>query len=271
MTTETSLGGSTVGAATWSADGEAAVRALHRTWRLMCLTCAGGSHAERGGVARARTSIPVPPFNGVWGTATDVEVGEVLDAVDEFAAGDLPWNVQLRPGYPAELDDALAGRGLTVTGEIPFMVLPDPEPVARALAASPATFRRVETFADLDSTLSLLERGFGMAPAFTRGMFPMRLLFLASTWLATEGEDVATGLGMLWDGWCGIFNVATPEENRGRGHGSAVTAKAVEAARADGATGAYLQSSPMGLPVYERLGFVTVETWRQWMPSQYVG
>jgi hypothetical protein len=25
----------------------------------------------------------------------------------------------------------------------------------------------------------------------------------------------------------------------------------------------------MGLPVYQRLGFVTAETWRQWMPSQY--
>jgi hypothetical protein len=49
-----------------------------------------------------------------------------------------------------------------------------------------------------------------------------------------------------------------------------VTAHAIVAARAAGARGAYLQSSPMGLPVYERLGFVTVERWRQWMPSKYV-
>jgi hypothetical protein len=26
----------------------------------------------------------------------------------------------------------------------------------------------------------------------------------------------------------------------------------------------------MGFPVYDRLGFVTVERWKQWMPSQYV-
>jgi GNAT superfamily N-acetyltransferase len=103
-------------------------------------------------------------------------------------------------------------------------------------------------------------------------MFPIRLLFLAATWLAATGDDgdVSTGLGFVHDGWCGIFNVATPEEHRGRGFGSAMTAHAVEAARAAGARGAYLQSSPMGMPVYQRLGFVTVELWRQWMPSGYV-
>ena len=218
---------------------------------------------------RASTGIPVPPFNGVWSVTADVATGGVLAAVDEFAAGDLPWNVQLRPGYPAELDDELAGRGLVVTAEIPFMVLPDPAPLAAAAQASAATYRQVETFADLDSLLSLLERGFGMPPAISRGVFPMRLIFLAATWIATNGQDVATGLGYVHDGWCGVFNVATPEEHRGRGYGGAVTAHTVAAARAAGARGAYLQSSPMGLPVYERLGFVTVETWRQWMPGQY--
>jgi GNAT superfamily N-acetyltransferase len=207
----------------------------------------------------------------VWGVATDVDPAEVLDAVDEFAAGDLPWNVQLRPGYPAELDDELARRGLTVTAEIPFMVLPDPEPLAAAVAASAACFRRVETFADLDSALSLLERGFGMPPTLVREMFPMRLLFMASTWIAADGEDVSTSLGMTYDGWCGVFNVATPDEHRGRGFGSAVTAQTVQSAQADGARGAYLQSSPMGLRVYEKLGFVTVERWRQWMPVEFAG
>ena len=65
--------------------------------------------------------------------------------------------------------------------------------------------------------------------------------------------------------------VATPEAHRGHGYGGAVTGHAVEQARAAGARGAYLQSSPMGLPVYERLGFVPVETWRQWMPAQFTG
>ncbi len=237
----------------------------------MATNCRGGSYHERDGVARARTMLPAAPFNGVWGVTTDVDPAEVLDAVDEFAAGDLPWNLQLRPGYPSALDDELGRRGLTVTAEIPFMVLPDPEPLAAVVAASAASFRRVETFADLDSTMSLLERGFGMPSTLLREMFPMRLLFMASTWIAADGEDVATGLGLISDGWCAVFNVATPDEHRGRGFGSAVTAQTVEAARADGARGAHLQSSPMGLRVYEKLGFVTVERWRQWMPDEFAG
>lgn len=255
----------------WTTDTEQAVRAFLGFWSVMCGSSTGGSYAEHAGVVRARTGLPVPPFNGVWSAHAQVGADEVLAAVDEFAGGELPWNVQLRPGYPAEIDDELARRGLVVTGDIPFMVLPDPTPLAAAVRASPATYRRVETFADLDVMLSLLERGFGMPPQLAREVLPMRLVFLASTWIATDGQDVSTGLALLQDGWCGIFNVATPEEQRGRGYGGAVTAYAVEQARTAGARGAYLQSSPMGLPVYERLGFVTVETWRQWMPAQYAG
>ena len=93
------------------------------------------------------------------------------------------------------------------------MVLPDPATLGDSVATSPARFRQVETFADLDSLLSLLERGFGMPPEIA-GVFPIRLLFLAATWLAATGDDgdVSTGLGFVHDGWCGIFNVATPEE-----------------------------------------------------------
>jgi GNAT superfamily N-acetyltransferase len=258
--------------AQWTADVEGASRALHDTWAVMCASSPGGIYEERDGVVRAITGMPVAHFNGVWSTAADVLVSDVVDAVDEFAAGDLPWNVQLRPGYPADLDMALADRGLVVTEEIPLMVLPDPASLASALEASAAIFRQVVTFADLDSLLSLMERGFDMPPEISREMFPIRLMFLASTWVAATDEngDVSTGLGFVHDGWCGIFNVATPDEHRGRGFGGAVTAHAVEAARAAGVRGAYLQSSPMGFPVYQRLGFVTVEHWKQWMPSQYV-
>ena len=256
----------------WMSDTDGAVRAFLDSWGVVCDAAPAGSYSEQGGVVRADSGLPVPAFNGVWMTTPDVAPADVLAAVDEFAAGELPWNVQLRDGYPVELDDQLSRRGLVPTADIPFMVLPDPARLAAATASVPAGFRQVETFRDLDSLLSLLERGFGMPPQLARELFPVRLVFLASTWLLAAGdEDVSTGLGFVRDGWCGVFNVATPEEHRGRGFGAAVTAHAVEQALAAGARGAYLQSSPMGLPVYERLGFVTVERWRQWMPAQYTG
>src|SRR4051812_29562071 len=102
---------------------EAAVHAFHHAWEVMVAACPGGDFAVADGVVRARTRLPMAPFNGVWQRERHVSARSVLAAVDDFAAGDLPWNVELRPGYPSELDAVFAQRGLVVTAEVPFMVL----------------------------------------------------------------------------------------------------------------------------------------------------
>jgi hypothetical protein len=112
-----------------------------------------------------------------------------------------------------------------------------------------------------------------MPPALTRVLFPLRLFTLdgATAWIAgTPAGDVSTALGWLLDDCCGIYNVATPAEHRGQGHGALATAQAVIDGFDAGATSAYLQSSPMGYPVYEKLGFTTAERWQQWMPKEYL-
>lgn len=63
----------------------------------------------------------------------------------------------------------------------------------------------------------------------------------------------------------GIFNVATPPAHRGHGYGAAVTAAAIADGMAAGARWSWLQSSPEGVGVYERLGFRTVESWAMWV------
>lgn len=62
----------------------------------------------------------------------------------------------------------------------------------------------------------------------------------------------------------GIFNVATLPAFRGRGLGTAVTARAVAEGLAAGAPCCWLQSSPEGYGAYRNLGFRTVEMWQQW-------
>jgi ribosomal protein S18 acetylase RimI-like enzyme len=69
------------------------------------------------------------------------------------------------------------------------------------------------------------------------------------------GEPVSTSVGYTVADTVGIFNVATPEEHRGRGYGAALTAAAARGGFAQGAELAWLQSSAMGLSVYRRLGF----------------
>ena len=254
-------------------DTSAAVQGFHDVWREMTLCFRGGSYDVDGGVARARTQLPAPAFNGVWGVDEVVTVEAVMAAVADFDAGELPWNLQLRPGYPPELDALLADAGLVVTGDVPFMVLSDPSRLRPAVDGVRLAFRPADTFHDLDHVLSLLEQGFDMPAELTRQRFPVSFFALpdSDTWLgAVNGYDVTTAFGAVRRGMCGVFNVATPAAERGHGYGGAITAATVLAALTNGARGAFLQSSPMGYPVYERLGFVTAESWRQWMPHQFV-
>jgi hypothetical protein len=251
-----------------------AVAAFHDLWREMALCFPGGSYDVDRGIARARTGLAAPSFNGVWAVNESVTADAVRDAVAEFAAGDLPWNVQLRRGYSSELDAAFADMGLVTTGDVPFMVLSDPSRLLAAVDAVPLGLRSAESFVDLDRVLSLLEQGFDMPPELTREKFPVRFFALpdSTTWIGSvDGYDVTTAFGAVRRDLCGVFNVATPAASRGHGYGGAVTAATVLRALDGGARGAYLQSSPMDFSVYERLGFVTVERWRQWMPECYVG
>src|SRR4051812_38249360 len=188
---------------------EAAVRTFFVTWAGMAGTLPGGSYVEQAGLARARMGLPVPAFNGVWGVSRHVRADDVLAAVDEFAAGALPWNLQLRPGYPAELDDALAARDLVVTEDVPFMVLPDVGTLAAPTSPTAPAMREVVSFEDVDRALSLIEQGFGMPAELCRGLLPIRMFFLpqTTTWIARDEVDVSTALGTVHADMCGIFNV----------------------------------------------------------------
>jgi GNAT superfamily N-acetyltransferase len=68
----------------------------------------------------------------------------------------------------------------------------------------------------------------------------------------------------------GLYNIATVEQVRGRGVGRALTALLLNLGRDLGATRAVLHATPMGRPVYRRLGFVDVCSMPQylWLPPE---
>jgi predicted acetyltransferase len=70
-------------------------------------------------------------------------------------------------------------------------------------------------------------------------------------------EPVATSLlATTADvGLAGVYSVATRPLHRGRGFGTALTRAALLEARASGYDTAVLEPSPMGAPMYRRMGF----------------
>jgi predicted GNAT family acetyltransferase len=81
------------------------------------------------------------------------------------------------------------------------------------------------------------------------------------------GVPVTTGVSLTQGSYVSIFNIATPPAYRGNGYGAAVTARAVSDGLAGGAAWAWLLASPSGFPIYERLGFRTVESWSYWLSA----
>jgi len=126
----------------------------------------------------------------------------------------------------------------------------------------PAGFeiRPVENMASLGVCAETFARGFGTdneSVGWLRtlvmgyGISNTRRWFLGYF----DGKPAATSLLVLHKGLAGIYCVATLQEARGRGIGNALTAEPMLIAKDLGYDFAVLQSSKMGLPVYERLGF----------------
>ena len=73
-----------------------------------------------------------------------------------------------------------------------------------------------------------------------------------------RGEPAATGLGVVENGWAGVFSMLTLPEQRGAGAGRAVLGALARWAAARGAQRLYLQverDNPAALALYAGAGF----------------
>jgi hypothetical protein len=79
-----------------------------------------------------------------------------------------------------------------------------------------------------------------------------------------NGVPVATGLLRSATGAAGIHGIGVRRAFRGRGLGTLATLLTVREGAARGATTAILQTTTDGFPVYAKLGFQTVCSFRSW-------
>jgi ribosomal protein S18 acetylase RimI-like enzyme len=210
------------------------------------------------------TRAPYPLFNGVARARLPAEDLDrrIEDVLAPFRRRRLPMMWWVGPhSEPADLGPRLEAHGLIHAGGDVGMAMP--------LAALPGEAPRPEGFAiqavegreGLARWVETMAAGYGLRRT-TRAA--VRRLWLSGG-LADgahrhylgllEGRPVATAQSFVGAGVVGVYWVSTLPEARRRGIGTAMTHRALEEARGMGLDIGVLHATPMGVSLYERLGF----------------
>lgn len=235
-------------------------RAAKRALALLCDVLPGGWSRPVGDALVGATGLPVPSLNGLWVGSATLDPGAAAAALDEVGVA---HSLQVDAAQAEAFAPLAAERGLVRGDDGPLLVLPGPAPVP-----DPRLVVRQLGPDEVGLHADLAGRAFGAPPEVFAALVTPDLARTEGAQVLVgevDGEPVSTAFALVQDGAAGVYNVATPPEHQRRGHGAAMTAATVAAAREAGATWAWLQSSAAGHPVYERLGFRTVATWRTWV------
>ncbi|MFN8579972.1 MAG: GNAT family N-acetyltransferase [Gemmatimonadaceae bacterium] len=204
-------------------------------------------------------------FQGAWSpTLAGHDTDAVLDEVgawfaDHQSATHFWWfndNMQ-----PADFGERLERRGYALNFEgdpamvgdlaaMPDPVVPPGHTVELATSATDLAAWRDVFAAAYELPASLGQAWIDAAAAVANMGTPWQL-YLARG----HGEPLGTSLLYCGGGVAGLFAVGTVPAARGRGIGAALTLAPMRDARARGYHHGVLFASPLGQPVYERLGF----------------
>jgi GNAT superfamily N-acetyltransferase len=213
----------------------------------------------------------IPFFNGVHCAGREVDLDVLTWAEETVSRYEVAHRIDVREGADSAIASWAAARGYARAAQQPALVLHGD---AFEVACRRTDARvRAATRADVPRWHEVSMGVFGLPVEPTRALAPASIADdpLQPVWLAEiDGELVGTAQGYVTGDAVGVFNVAVLAEHRGQGLGAALTAAVVGDGSRTGASWAYLQSSPDGLPVYERLGFRTVEHWATFLPASLV-
>jgi GNAT superfamily N-acetyltransferase len=215
------------------------------------------------------SDVPFPLFNAIGAArfAPGTLERRAREVVQPYLSRGLPFMWWATPsGHADELEPVLAELGLACD-PVPGMYVELDGPLEPDVPAG-VTFEEVSE----EPLIPLMMAGFEMPDLvreplrkFVAAPPAERMVHLVAR---LDGRDVACGTLWLTGTTAGLYNIATLEEARGRGIGSALTTALMRIGRQRGATYAVLHSSPAGRSVYGRLGFTEVCVVPQfvWLP-----
>ncbi len=221
-----------------------------------------------------RSTIPSLRHNYVFSANLPSDrVAAVVNAViADYQPRGTPWGWLIGPHTrPVDLSERLAARGFAHVADLPGM--------ARGLADLDSTWQLpagitwvpVDSELLLDHWLDVHERGFApdaaeAAPlrALNRGLgyAPPRTLYLL-TW---HGLPAASAALVAGASVAGLYDIAVAPDFRGNGIGAAATEALLRHARSLGYHHAILHATPMGYPLYRRLGFSEIVRFQIYIP-----
>jgi ribosomal protein S18 acetylase RimI-like enzyme len=246
--------------------------ALRDAYLTLCraLEGAGGvASADEGDVAWGMTPMPIGAFNRVVrvrlaGDQADARIREVADRYD--VAG-VPGSWWIDPqSTPSDLGGRLERLGF-VSEAVPAMRVEAADVPELELPAG-LTLSWATDAGALRSAMQLVAAGFGLPDELGDRMADLmasaagRETSVRTVVARLDDKPVAAAQGVHIGRAVGIYNVATLGEARGRGIGAAVTIAVLRDAVARGARFGMLESSDLGHPVYERIGFRDVATFQ---------
>lgn len=212
------------------------------------------------------SGLPSPLFNGVARarlTPDDMDA-QITAALRPFREHGAPMYWWVSPTTrPPDLGDRLLAHGLARDGGMPGMAIDldsQPADTSSACVVTPVTTE--EAAREWAETAQV---GNEAPPAFLPALLEMvmRLSFGPEPrWTSflgkVGGRPVATSQLFAYAGVAGVYCVSTVPNARRRGYGAEVTRSALRHARDLGYRVAVLQSSQMGLRIYEDMGFRTL-------------
>ncbi len=248
-----------------SGDVERMQAAFIGVFQTMTEGVAGRSVFRNEGVFSATTRSPIPLFNPILIEHSDATPDGFRIAVRNSADQGVRVSALLRSGVDRRFVDVATDLGLEQSSEsAPGMALK-----TIADSTSPAGLEIRTSGAVLyDHHVSLVAAGFGMPPSLVDTFMSPVMQARADVQFHVgyiDAEPVATSFGFVHSGSVTVFNVATSPAFQRRGFGAAMTMQAIAGGVRSGCDVAYLQSTPAGIRVYERLGFRVVVTYEQWI------
>jgi len=234
----------------------------------------------RGGALRqtARYTLCYSPRGTPFHNMVMVEDGAAVDevlaaAADFFGASSRIYSVWTREHADEAFETTLRQRGFSERLRMPGMALladPGTRCAPPGLEVRPVTEER--TRHDFQAVCAAAYATYGSPPDYTRDAFATLDSLCAPHIQGFVGyaadTPAATAALYLTHGVAGIAWVGTMPEYRNRGFGEAVTWATVREGLRRGACFANLQASPMGRPIYERMGFVTPTSYRVLVPQR---